>query len=503
MSQFFIIRCNNCDSIFWILAAKYVILICNCKPVGMPIVENEGPDGYVTWIFRTIIFLSMNLNSWKKIYFWVIFFHRIYNGLNAEQIAAYMADKGVHLSILSPRKIPGKNYVDILLLLVWMCSYFNVCELIAALINLFDKSGGDTSTQKLYVRDSRHLVLLNGYALQERPSSPPAVTPTKAENGPATPQTPSVQVTAQVQVAPTPPSLPPQPPPAASVPTVTSAPLAPSMSSAPQLVTNTPPFRGGPGGPDMRPQRPPGMMAGQQRGPVPGQGPMTSMASMPTPMGQMSQQQMPPTSQNMMQPQHSMQQQSSGMMNPSQQMMSQMNQVSATNSLTGPQMSSQINQPIMNTPVSSMSQPTSANQPHSSALASSLNPGLNSQSPMGQGSTSVSSQLSQQMQQGNVGMNPQQQQGNIGISTSQMGPGSMMNPSQTVTSQMGGPMGQQQQMNPQMMQQGQGPMNPQGSQQPNQLNQLLNNQGAQSNPMMTNPQRWTMQQRLLLVSTCW
>lgn len=40
---------------------------------------------------------------------------------------------------------------------------------------LFEKAGGDLSVSqaKNYAKDPRHLVLLNGYQLKERPASPP------------------------------------------------------------------------------------------------------------------------------------------------------------------------------------------------------------------------------------------------------------------------------------------------------------------------------------------
>lgn len=61
-------------------------------------------------------------------------------GKTAEQLAGIFQEKGVHLSIISPRKIP-------------------------ALFKLFEKSGGDlTSFQtKNYAKDPRHLVLLKGF----------------------------------------------------------------------------------------------------------------------------------------------------------------------------------------------------------------------------------------------------------------------------------------------------------------------------------------------------
>jgi len=64
----------------------------------------------------------------------------MYSGQTADQLAALLVERGIHLSILSPRKIP-------------------------ALFKLYDKAGGDLSMSqtKHYSKDPRHLVLLNGY----------------------------------------------------------------------------------------------------------------------------------------------------------------------------------------------------------------------------------------------------------------------------------------------------------------------------------------------------
>lgn len=60
--------------------------------------------------------------------------------------------RSIHLSILSPRKIP-------------------------ALFKLFEKAGGDlqSSQTKNYAKDPRHLVLLKNYNLKERPLSPSTI----------------------------------------------------------------------------------------------------------------------------------------------------------------------------------------------------------------------------------------------------------------------------------------------------------------------------------------
>ncbi|KAK7487832.1 hypothetical protein BaRGS_00020879 [Batillaria attramentaria] len=77
-----------------------------------------------------------------------------YRGFNSEQLASMLGKRGIHLSIISPRKI-------------------------AALQKMFDAaSAGEGSysghLQKDYTTDLRHMVLLHGYQLQERSHSPTA-----------------------------------------------------------------------------------------------------------------------------------------------------------------------------------------------------------------------------------------------------------------------------------------------------------------------------------------
>ena len=67
---------KSLDHFLYFIATKHVILICNCKPYGLPVSESEGTDGR-------------------------------YLGKTAEQLAVLMMEQGVHLSIMSPRKIPG------------------------------------------------------------------------------------------------------------------------------------------------------------------------------------------------------------------------------------------------------------------------------------------------------------------------------------------------------------------------------------------------------------
>ncbi|KAL8560082.1 hypothetical protein ACOMHN_041551 [Nucella lapillus] len=75
-----------------------------------------------------------------------------YSGYNSEQLASMMGKRGIHLSILSPKK---------------MC----------ALQKMFDAAGAGEMgysghPQKDYTTDPRHMVLLHGYQLQERSHSP-------------------------------------------------------------------------------------------------------------------------------------------------------------------------------------------------------------------------------------------------------------------------------------------------------------------------------------------
>lgn len=72
-----------------------------------------------------------------------------YEGKTVEQLAAIFLEKKINLSIISPRKIP-------------------------ILFEIFEKSGGDLAltASKNYSKDPRHLVLLKGFSLKERPASP-------------------------------------------------------------------------------------------------------------------------------------------------------------------------------------------------------------------------------------------------------------------------------------------------------------------------------------------
>lgn len=72
-----------------------------------------------------------------------------YNGFNIDQLMSIVVEKNINFSIFSPRKI---NF----------------------LYKLFEKGGGilANALAKNYARDCRHLVLLNGFQLQEKVTSP-------------------------------------------------------------------------------------------------------------------------------------------------------------------------------------------------------------------------------------------------------------------------------------------------------------------------------------------
>jgi len=72
-----------------------------------------------------------------------------FNGMSLDQLAAIIKDNNISVSIISQRKIPF-------------------------LYKLFEKCGGDLkqAQEKNYAKDPRHLVLLRGYSLQERPLTP-------------------------------------------------------------------------------------------------------------------------------------------------------------------------------------------------------------------------------------------------------------------------------------------------------------------------------------------
>ncbi|KAG5897917.1 hypothetical protein JTB14_014033 [Gonioctena quinquepunctata] len=103
---------------------RHCVLVCNSPPYSLPVLESH-----------------------------------MYSGKTAEQLATVLQEKSINLSVISPRKIP-------------------------TLYKLFEKAGGDlTSSQtKNYAKDPRHLVLLKGFSLKERPISPPAGSVTSSQS---------------------------------------------------------------------------------------------------------------------------------------------------------------------------------------------------------------------------------------------------------------------------------------------------------------------------------
>ena len=116
---------------------KHCILICNSPPYSVQTVESQT-----------------------------------YFGLMIDQLAALMAEKQINFSIFSPRKM-------------------------SFLYKLYEDAGGDLNQalNKNYAKDKRHLVLLRGFQLQERPLSPqmgsqtPAVIDQKASQNSPLPMT--------------------------------------------------------------------------------------------------------------------------------------------------------------------------------------------------------------------------------------------------------------------------------------------------------------------------
>lgn len=94
--------------------SKHCILICNSPPYGTPVTESVS-----------------------------------YNGMVTDQLVTLMGERGINFSIFAPRLMPF-------------------------LFKLYEKSGGDVSLalSKNYAKDTRHVVLLRGFQLQERPVSP-------------------------------------------------------------------------------------------------------------------------------------------------------------------------------------------------------------------------------------------------------------------------------------------------------------------------------------------
>lgn len=156
-----------------------------------------------------------------------------FEGKTTEQLAAYFLEKNINLSIVSPRKLP-------------------------VLYEIFEKSGGElaSTTSKNYSKDPRHLVLLKGFSLKERPASPNM-------NQPATPQMPTQQQQQQPQQQNS------QPPPLQQM---SNNDQQQQMGGNIGLGGNAPGIR--PQGPPMRPNTPQMMQGGQAQ-----QQPMNQMGN--------------------------------------------------------------------------------------------------------------------------------------------------------------------------------------------------------------------------------
>ena len=178
--------------------ARHIIYVCNSSVYDMPVMDNT-----------------------------------FYHGRKLEDLTTEIQDKGIFLSVIAPRRL-------------------------GALLKLFEKAGGDLAgaKEKNYAKDPRHLVLLNGYALQERPITPKPM------------------------------------PPASSVPPV-NLPTLPDQTNNPNNVQFPPTMPTGPRPPASQPQilvnilkNPPVNSVINQ--PRPGQPPVSVMNNQPTPpsMGQ-------------------------------------------------------------------------------------------------------------------------------------------------------------------------------------------------------------------------
>merc|ERR1711936_745707 len=99
--------------------SKHILYICNSSIYDMPVLDNT-----------------------------------LYHGRTLDDLAMDIREKNICVSVICPRKLP-------------------------ALFKLFEKCGGDlkSAKEKNYAKDPRHLVLLRGYGLQERPVTPKPLPP--------------------------------------------------------------------------------------------------------------------------------------------------------------------------------------------------------------------------------------------------------------------------------------------------------------------------------------
>lgn len=120
------------------IVQKHCILICNSPPYQLPVMETPSLSGHSVDELATFL-----LEVWLCHYAfrWLIdFVFKIHCIMLLIGFGIFLFQRGINLSILSPRKIP-------------------------ALFKLYEVAGGDLqiSQTKNYAKDPRHLVLLKGF----------------------------------------------------------------------------------------------------------------------------------------------------------------------------------------------------------------------------------------------------------------------------------------------------------------------------------------------------
>jgi len=99
-----------------------------------------------------------------------------YHGRNLDDLTMEIREKNIFVSVVAPRKIP-------------------------ALFKLYEKCGGDlkSAKEKNYSKEPRHLVLLRGYGLQERPVTPKPLAPVPSVSPAPLPNIPLSQFPGQAR----------------------------------------------------------------------------------------------------------------------------------------------------------------------------------------------------------------------------------------------------------------------------------------------------------------
>merc|ERR1719474_60180 len=99
-----------------------------------------------------------------------------YHGRSLDDITMEIREKNIFVCVVAPRKIP-------------------------ALFKLYEKCGGDlkSAKEKNYSKEPRHLVLLRGYGLQERPVTPKPLAPVPSVSPAPLPNIPLSQFPGQAR----------------------------------------------------------------------------------------------------------------------------------------------------------------------------------------------------------------------------------------------------------------------------------------------------------------